>query len=264
MSVANRKDRLDRIVELLADGSPLRITELARRFAVSVMTIRRDAEFLVDRGEAHLLHGALVGRKEENGSVYSRYLLNNARTVNRAEKAAIGVAAAKLIENSDTVVIDGGSTTEFLAERIPENTTATIIAYSMNVFLKASEATSARIVLAGGEYHRDSKVFHGSGTTGMLRSMRATKAFLSAGGVSDQLGVTCSNQFEYESKRALIDSSIRRILLVDHGKFDHTVSTFFAELGEFDTIITDREPAARYLAYCRDRKVEIIVADTIG
>jgi DeoR family deoxyribose operon repressor len=260
MNSPSRKDRLERINALLGDGEPRRIADLARHFHVSVMTIRRDAELLVQRGSAHLLHGALVARRENGGDLFSHYLLNDAKTLYRAEKSAIGARAAGLIEDSDTVVIDAGSTTEFFAERLPPNTDATLIAYSMNVFVKASEATGARLVLAGGEYHRDSKIFRGSGTTRMLRSMRATKAFLSAGGVSDQLGVTCSNQFEYESKRALIDSSIRRILLVDHSKFDHTASTFFAELSEFDTIITDTEPASHYLAYCTEHGVEVIVA----
>jgi DeoR family deoxyribose operon repressor len=261
MNSPSRKDRLEQIRELLADGQPRRIAELARHFEVSVMTIRRDAELLVESGEAHLLHGALVGRSDDTASFFSHYLLNDAKTVHRVEKSAIGAVAAGMVESSDTVVIDAGSTTEFLAEKLDPDTQATLIAYSMNVFVKAAETTRTRIVLAGGEYHRDSKIFRGSGTTRMLRSMRATKAFLSAGGVSDTLGVTCSNQFEYESKRALIDSSIRSILLVDHSKFDHTASTFFAELSEFDTIITDSRPMDRYIDYCREHGVELLVAE---
>lgn len=261
MTGANRQVRLDQMCEILADGQPKRIADLAKTLDVSVMTIRRDAEVLVEQGRAYVLHGALVSRTEESESMSSRYLLNTAKSVNRAEKAAIGAAAAALIEESDTVVIDAGSTTEFLAESLPAHTDATVISYSMNVFLKAAENSDAHLILAGGEYHRDSKIFRGSATTTVLRSMRATKAFLSAGGVSDQLGVTCSNQFEYESKRSLIDYSIRRILLVDHTKFDHTASTFFADLSDFDTIVTDREPPPRYRDYCRAHEVEIIVAE---
>ncbi|MFW5785792.1 MAG: DeoR/GlpR family DNA-binding transcription regulator [bacterium] len=260
MTGRNRQARLDQICEILADGQPARITDLATTLNVSVMTIRRDAEILVEQGRAYVLHGALVGRTHAAESMSSRYLLNTAKSVNRAEKAAIGAAAADLIDDSDTVVIDAGSTTEFLAESLPGRTDATVISYSMNVFLKAAESSNAHLILAGGEYHRDSKIFRGSATAAVLKSMRATKAFLSAGGVSDQLGVTCSNQFEFQSKRSLIDYSIRRILLVDHTKFDHTVGTFFADLSDFDTLVTDREPPSRYLDYCRAHDVEIIVA----
>lgn len=258
----NRDSRLEQISEILKDGQPQRIAELAQSLGVSVMTIRRDAELLVEQGRAHLLHGALVGRVADDEDYASRYLLNTAKSVNRAEKHAIGAAAAQLVADSDTVVIDAGSTTELMAQSLAPDTGATIIAYSMNVFLKAAETAEARLVLAGGEYHRDSKSFHGSGTTSLLRSMRATKAFLSAGGVSEALGVTCSNQFEYESKRSLIDFSIRRILLVDHSKFDHTASTFFAELSDFDTVITGRQPPPRYIEYFENNNIELIVAET--
>lgn len=259
--MANRQDRLNRIVELLAGGEPQRLSQLAHVLDVSVMTIRRDAEFLVDRGDAYLLHGALVATGENVNSFSSRYLLNNAKSVHSAEKAAIGRRAAEMVGGRDTVAIDGGSTTELLAAQIPPDIDATLIAYSINVFLKVSETSHARLILAGGEYHRDTKMFRGSGTISLLKTMRATKAFISASGVSVSLGVTCSNHFEYEIKRSLIDHSLQRILVVDHSKFDHAENAYFADISEFDIVVTDRQPPRPYVRHCRENDVALIVAE---
>ena len=214
----------------------------------------------MEDGSARMFHGALVGRTDEGERFNSRYMLNSAQSLYRQEKEAIGRRAATLISEQDTAVIDAGSTTEFLAENVSTTSRATIICYSINVFLRAAKQSEGRLILAGGEYHRDSKMFRGSGTVALLQTMRATKAFVSAGGVSNQLGVTCSNQFEYDMKRTLMDYSMERILLVDHSKFDYAKNYHFGELSEFDILVTDRELEPEYSRYCRENDVTVMVA----
>lgn len=222
------------------------------------MTIRRDAETLVQEGLVQLLHGAVVRRHRTAPGLTSRYDLCDAITVNRGEKERIARRAISLIEPADTVMLDAGSTTEAMAWLLDEACEATYITYSHNVFVALQKISSARIILAGGEYDRAGTIFRGNGTTKLLQSIRATKAFLSAGGVSLDLGVTCSNAFEYELKRSLMDYSLSRILLVDHTKLGRTESTFYAGLDEFDLLVTNRSLPSEYATYCRQHGVEVL------
>jgi DeoR family deoxyribose operon repressor len=73
----------------------------------------------------------------------------------------------------------------------------------------------------------------------LINRTRASKVFLSAAGVSEQLGITCANQYEIESKKAIINAALSRILLVDSSKFGKIRPALFAQLSDIDAIVTD-------------------------
>lgn len=257
-TMANRRERLRQLKHLLEGYGPRRVSELADLLDVSAMTIRRDAELLADEGNVQVLHGAVVWKDHEPARASALYHLREAQVANREEKEQIARLAAAVIEATDTIMVDAGSTTEAFAWQLDEQNRSTFITYSHNAFLALQRAESARIILAGGEYDRPAAIFRGSGTTKLLQSIRATKAFLSAGGISLELGVTCSNAFEYELKRSLMDYSLHRFLLADHTKLDHTESTFYASLDEFEVLITDRPLPPEYAGFCRDHDVSVL------
>ena len=256
--MANRRERLRQLQQLLEGSGPRRVTELAEILEVSAMTIRRDAELLASEGSVQVLHGALIWNDRQSNGRASVYRLRDAQVANRQEKQRISCLAAALVEDTDTVMVDAGSTTEAFTWELPKSCDATFITYSHSAFLALQQTTQARIILVGGEYDRHGSLFHGTGTMKLLQSIRATKAFLSAGGVSLELGVTCSNAYEYELKRALMDYSLHRVLLVDHTKLWYAESTFYASLDEFDVLITDRSLPEEYAAYCRDAEVTVM------
>ena len=73
----------------------------------------------------------------------------------------------------------------------------------------------------------------------LIKNTRASKVFVSAAGVHETLGVTCSNNYEVATKKAILNSSFEKILLLHSEKFGKVNSSYFADLNEFDTIITD-------------------------
>jgi DeoR family deoxyribose operon repressor len=256
--MANRRDRLRQLQQLLEGRGPRRVTEIAAILGVSAMTVRRDALLLEEEGRLQVFHGALIWRENGLDPASTAYRLRDAQVTNREEKERIACLARELVEESDTVMVDAGSTTEALALQMGNDCRTTFITYSLNAFLALGRLARPRIILAGGEFDRDAAIFRGSGTIRLLQSIRATKAFLSAGGISLDLGVTCSNAFEYELKRSLMEYSLHRVLLADHTKLGHAESTFYASLEEFDVLVTDRELPPEYAAYCREHKVDVL------
>jgi len=91
----------------------------------------------------------------------------------------------------------------------------------------------------------------------LIGRYRATKAFISASGVRDDLGVTCSNQFEVGVKQSFLKSSLRRILVVDASKFGQVHTNWFANLSDFDTVITDKTLDPEYRELIRKQSIDV-------
>jgi DeoR family deoxyribose operon repressor len=228
-------------------------------FDVSEMTVRRDLNLLAENGVAQLVHGrAYVDGEgfflEESNGMYT---LTDAETRNREEKVRIGEKAASIIEPDDVIIIDTGSTTEFLTKRIPDHLRITVLCYTLNNMVELHRKKNCKVALAGGYYHENSMMFESPEGVSMIRRNRASKAFISASGVSSKLGVTCSNHYELETKNAIMASSAQRILMVDSSKFDSVQSTYFADLSDFHVVITDDGIPEEYRRYIRELGIDL-------
>jgi DeoR family deoxyribose operon repressor len=163
----------------------------------------------------------------------------------------IGRKAASLLEKNDVVIIDSGSTTEWLARSIPPGLPVTILCFALNILLEAGRGKERALVLAGGAMREDTLVFTSPEGVDLVRRYRAHKAFLSAEGANLTLGVTCADAAEAELKKAAIASSQSRILLADSRKLGRVSPAWFANLKDFDAIITDTGITREYVEIFR-------------
>ncbi|TVQ39716.1 MAG: DeoR/GlpR transcriptional regulator [Spirochaetaceae bacterium] len=256
-----KQQRLNRIIEMLQRENGLPIQTLSRHLGVSHMTVRRDLEQLVEQNQVKLIHGGVIlvpGSDQQNGQ--SPYSLNTAETVRIEEKRRIGVLASGLIEPQDTLIIDSGSTTEFLARSVPADMRLTIICYALNIISATARLEQCRQVFAGGVMHENTLMFESPEGIQLVKRHRATKAFLSAAGVHADFGVTCLNAYERATKQAAIESSEQKILLVDSSKFGLIRSDYFAELGDFDAVVTDGAVSQEYVTQMEELGIQVHLA----
>jgi DeoR family transcriptional regulator, deoxyribose operon repressor len=257
----NKTERLSVIMQTLSISKGSSVQELSEQLKVSHMTIRRDLESLVENGQVRVFHGSVIlhpsssARAEE-----SYYSLNGAGAKNPEKKRCIGQLAASLIEPEDTLIIDCGSTTEYLAKYLPEEITYTVLCYALNIISETVRRRNCRSLFSGGVFHENTLMFESPEGLEMIRNFRATKAFISASGVSSQFGVTCMNSYERETKKVMIQSSRKKILLVDSSKFEVIRSDYFAELSDFDEIITDDGISPEQTAVIRDLGITLRIA----
>ncbi|UCF99917.1 MAG: DeoR/GlpR transcriptional regulator [Spirochaetaceae bacterium] len=235
--MSSRRDRLAAIVQILQVQHAATLAELAERLSVSEMTIRRDLNLLARDEIVKVLHSGAILNPGSVGS--SRYSLAEAGAQRRELKMAIGARAATMLAEGDVVIIDGGSTTEYLAKSIPETLRLTVLCWALNILVEVHRRERCSLVFAGGSLHENSLVFESPEGVGMIKRYRANKAFISASGVSEKLGVTCTNAYEIEVKKAAIRSSLDRILLVDSSKYGTIQPAYFADLSEFTAVVTD-------------------------
>jgi DeoR family deoxyribose operon repressor len=256
-----KQERIQQIVETLRaqDLGVSSIRELAGRLEVSEMTIRRDLELLARENVVRLVHaGAVLVAPEASAP---RYSLAEAGARMSEEKRRIGRRAAALIQPEDIVIVDSGSTTECLVQAIPDGLPLTLLCFSLNVLVAAHRNKECRIVFAGGALHENTLMFESPEGAQLIRRYRANKAFLSASGVNDRLGVTCANSYEVETKKAAIASSLERILVADSSKFGRIHPSHFAELGDFSILVTDAGLPAESAAALRAGGIEVLIAE---
>lgn len=256
--MSNRRERLAAIVEILQVQNAATLAELADHLSVSEMTIRRDLNLLAQDNIVKVLHSGAVLNPGSVGS--SRYSLTEAGAQRRELKMAIGARAASLLEEGDIIIVDGGSTTEYLAKSIPDTLQLTVLCWALNILVEVHRRETCSLMFAGGSLHENSLVFESPEGVELINRYRANKAFLSASGVSEKLGVTCTNAYETEVKRASIRSSLDRILVVDSSKFGTIQPAYFADLSEITTVVTDSGIPAEYAEHIRGLGITLHIA----
>jgi DeoR family transcriptional regulator, deoxyribose operon repressor len=253
-----RQDRITRILDMLLQQRGATIKELAVGLSVSEMTIRRDLELLAQENRIRLVHAGAIPAGELS-SLPRAFSLADEDGFHAQEKERVGKKAASLVEAGDVIIVDSGSTAEWLARCLPQEMPLTILCFAMNILLEASRGAERSVVLAGGAMNARTLVFESPEGISLIRRHRANKAFLSAGGVSDTLGVTCVDPNEAELKKAAVASSQARILLADSSKIGKVTPSWFAELRDFDAIVTDNGVSLGFVEIVRDLGITLHV-----
>jgi DeoR family deoxyribose operon repressor len=125
--------------------------------------------------------------------------------------------------------------------------------------MEARRRAGVSAILAGGALRKESLIFESPEGIELVRRYRAVKAFLCAAGASAQLGVTCPTQGEAELKRTAIASSRVRILLADSGIFGRVSPAWFADLKDFDAVVTDSGISLEYVDSIQELGIAIHV-----
>ena len=257
----NKKlNRTNKIIEILKEKNGATVKELASMLNVSEMTIRRDLKILKSNNIVNNVYGATIYNPSNNiDRLESFYEIENETIKHENEKIKIGIAAANLVTDNDIIIIDTGTTTEKLAENISSDISITALIYNTNILNALSNKKNINLIFSGGNFHPNTQMFESPEGIDLIRKTRATKVFVSAAGVHENLGVTCSNNYEVLTKNAILSSSVEKILLVDSEKFGIVKSAYFADLNIFTTIITDSGISNEWKARIEEMKIQLII-----
>lgn len=254
MTLAEKKaDRYRRLIKHLNDNNNFSTAkDISNELGVSMMTVYRDIKELSEKQVLNQVYGGVILNQDYiNGSaqVSDFYSLKLSGNENVTEKQRIAKMAITLLENDDVILIDSGSTTEHFAHFLPTNMPLTVLCHAANILYAVQQKPNCRIFMAGGFYHPITQSFESSEGLALIRRVRVSKAFISASGISDKLGVTCYHMFESETKQEIMKTSNIKILLADSSKFGKITNSFFADLKDFDIIITDINISSFYRKY---------------
>lgn len=255
-----RKKRIQNIEKLLNQEVELSVKEIAEMLHVSDMTVRRDFDALEEQGKIRRTHGGAV-LLDPTTHTGDTYILGEHTTKNVREKNLIGIKAASLVQPHETIYLDSGTTTPFVAKHLSPELPITVLCYTITNALEFYPRKNANLILLGGIFHRDSHIFHSDENLALITKTRADKAFISTGGLDPELGLTTYFYYEAEIKREMIRSARQIILVTDSTKLGKISVTHFAGLDEIDMIITDNGISEEYRQIIKDLEIELIIAD---
>lgn len=247
-------ERLERIRKLLLAHGAVRVTALSKEFDVAEVTIRSDLARLEQEGFARRTHGGAV---LATGTRFERpFAEQEARF--REEKQRIGAAAAKLIEDGDTVILDVGTTTTEIARHLSPVTNLVVVTSALNIALELERYPGVTVVVTGGTLRPMQHSLVNPLATILLSQINADKLFLGCNGVSAEKGITNSNMQEAEIKRAMIATAKRVIVVADSSKIGAVAAAHVAPISAVHQVITDANADEAELERIRQRGVDVL------
>lgn len=225
------------ILERIARDGAVRVADLVDELRVSDMTIRRDLSTMAQAGLLDKVHGGAT--RIPDGTAFEPEFGSKV-ALQRAEKEAIAIAAAGLVEAGMAVGISAGTTTHAIALRLLEVPRLTVVTNSVRVWETLSERgrDDQEVLLTGG-VRTPSDALVGPFATANLHAINVDIVFMGVHGMDDRSGFTTPNLLEAETDRALIAAGRKLVVATDHTKWGVTGISSIADLSEADVLITD-------------------------
>lgn len=208
--------------------------DMSLAMGVSEDTIRRDLRELAREGLLQRVHGGALPASPAMADFAGRERLRH------EGKAAIGVAAAGMIEPGQVVILDGGTTAREVARHLPLHLKATIVTHSPTIALELLNHANVEVILIGGRLFKHSVVAVGAASIEAISQIRADLFFLGVTGVHPKTGLTTGDYEEAAMKRALSRASAETIVLASAEKLNAASPYAVIGLDEINGIITER------------------------
>jgi DeoR family fructose operon transcriptional repressor len=234
------------------------VRDLANRFEVSESTIRRDLEELEAQGLVRRVYGgAIIEPQFQSEPPFEVREISH-----KEEKERVGRAAAELVQNGETIFIDGGTTTQFMLPYLRDRKNLTVVTCGINIAAALSNRKEVSTVVIGGELDIESRSSIGPLALEALEfySIRCDRAFISAGGVSAKYGITNRILDRIPLKRKAMEISQKVAVVVDGSKIGTVVLGRVASVELADHLVTDKSAPARELEEIIALGVEIKMA----
>jgi len=228
------RQRRASISNYVIEKGVVRVDEMSRLFNVSLMTIHRDLEILTNEGILRRERGVVTATATSLYESTARFRMNH----NVRCKEALCELAINFVEPGQAVMMDDSTTGLALADKLPTKKPLTVISNYRAVIDRLGSHDDMTVICLGGQYYSWSDSYMGYMTERMIKSLRADVLFMSASAIIDNV---CFHQGDETAsiKNAMFEVSAKRILYVDHSKFDKRALHAVVPLAAFDIIIID-------------------------
>ena len=228
------EERLLQIATYVQNSFRASVQELCTAFKVSESTIRRDLRELEARNLLKRAHGGAV----YIDSVKFEPTFREKEDRYREEKRNIAKKAAELIQEGDSLIIDSGTTTHYLADELIKFHSLTVVTNSILLTQKLSEHQGVEVISTGGLLRKNTMALVGPVAEEVLNKFHADKVFIGTNGVDSKYGLTTPDIVEAAVKHKMMAAADQVILLADHSKIGSISFAKFGSLSDIDICIT--------------------------
>jgi DeoR family glycerol-3-phosphate regulon repressor len=232
------------------------IIELARELEVSDETIRRNIKPLVHQGLIDKVHGGVVlSQQQEPEPPFGKRMNEHVEA-----KQLISARVATLIKDGDSIMLDTGSTTAYVARALGEHRNLSVVTNCTEIARTLAREASNRVHLCGGALRSDDCATFGSSAIDFVRQFQVNYAILSIGGVTADGGFMDYHLEEAEFSRAVIAQAKKTIVVADHSKFGNPNFIRVCDFDEVDMIVVEQAPSAEIEAALLEAGTAVINA----
>ncbi|MCA1179497.1 MULTISPECIES: DeoR/GlpR family DNA-binding transcription regulator [unclassified Pantoea] len=258
----NAFDRRNRIVDMVNSSGSRLVTDISAELGVTEVTVRADIRLLEERGLVTRFHGgaaSIEASANDVNVINTEVSLSERYEIAADPKQRIAIAAARLVKEGDTVILDSGSTTKLLAEALAERKNIAVITNSLPAATILSDNKDITLVVCGGTVRHKTASLHGSIAELALRDVSANLMFVGADGLDVENGITTFNE-GFAISAVMAAASKQVVVLTDSSKFGRKGFNQVLSLDKIHTVITDEDAPAEALAELRNKGKTVIVA----
>jgi len=252
-----QQKRQNEILASVRSRGACSIVELANQLQVSDETIRRNIKPLVRQGLVEKVHGGIILSQKHGPEPPFEKRMNE-----RVEaKQTISARVARIIADGDSIMLDTGSTTAYVARALGEHRNLSVVTNCTEIARTLAREPSNRVHLCGGALRADDWATFGSAAIDFVRQFHVDYAILSIGGVTDRGSFMDYHLEEAEFSRAVIGQAKKTIVVADYGKFGNPSFIKVCDFDQVDMVVVDRPPPASFLASFQEAGVELVSGD---
>lgn len=249
------EERQKNISLILNNNGSIKVNELSEYFNVSEATIRRDLQEMEEKRLLKRTHGGAVRVDITN---FEPSFLDK-KDERQDEKLAIAKAAASMIKDGDTIILDSGTTTLQIAKNITARN-VTVITNSIDIAEELSNNKDLEIIVTGGTLRFKTRAMVGHICEKTFSYFRVDKAFIGANGISSVEGITTPNFTEAQTKKAMINAANKVIVVADSSKIQNVCLSVICPISDVTSIITSGSMPQEIEGEFRDKGIDVIIS----
>lgn len=250
------------ILKLIDERSVIAVADLVEILGASEATVRRDVNALAEAGRLRRIHGGAESLRPRHQTHLAGIPFAMNRNVAAAQKRAIARVASALIQDGESISINGGTTTyamvEYLADRSLD-----ILTNSLPIVNQLLATSSNRVLLPGGTVFREQNIVLSPYVQDGIEHFWAQKLFTSCFGLN-RFGMMESDPLIVQAQGKLLQRAEELVVLADSRKFRQRSPMIVAGIERIATLVTDDGATDEELAVFRDAGVRVIVAPTMS
>ncbi|MDE2249335.1 MAG: DeoR/GlpR transcriptional regulator [Xanthomonadaceae bacterium] len=246
------------IVEHVETNGRATVEELAAAFGTSAVTIRADLQALAHSGALVRSHGGALPVVP----VSSDIPLTVKETRWHAQKLRIGQAAAKMIQDGETIILDSGTTTVEIARQIRQMkfTALTVITNALNIAMELTGMPQIRVMMLGGLLRQTSYSLVGPDAEQALAKLSADRLFLGVDGLDPEVGATTPDPLEAALNALMVRVSRQTVAVVDASKLGRRSLSVITSVHNLHKVISDSSAPADIVEALRGAGVQVELA----
>jgi len=242
--------RHTKLIEIVSKYGKIEVNELSKLLGISRVTIRKDLNYLSEKGILRRERGyALLKSKDD---------INYHMAFHYEEKQKIAKAAADLVEDGETIIVESGSICAMFVEQlISTRMGITVITNSSYIANFIKDNLDVEIILLGGNYQKHTQAMVGPMTKECVKNIHVDKIFVGTDGFSKETGFTGVDLIRSDTVRALAACANHTYILTESAKLDHASAIPFLQIEDVYQLITNKEISPEIQSFLESKQVKL-------